>query len=204
MDDQAAADQVGRAGAHRHAVQREAHRRIAVGIALQRRQVAGVMLGVLRAVHLARRVEVSAGAHAVAAGAVALLVQVKAVLLSGLEAGDLHGDLHQVTLLRGLFGGGRSPVSDLRHARFDQLCIDPALIAGLDHDKDDAAIVEHLISLAHRLGMTTVAGRVETASQLAMLRTLGCDRAEGPFLGVPLRDAEVDALLCDVLAPSAR
>jgi len=93
------------------------------------------------------------------------------------------------------FGGGRSSLSELRHARLDQLALDGSLIAGLDHDGEDTMIIEHLIGLAHRLRTIVTANDVTSAAQLACLRRLGCDRAWGPFLGQPLTADDIGALV---------
>ena len=68
--------------------QRELHVRHPAGIGLQGRHVAGMVRSRLRAVWLAIGVEVAAGARAVGAGAVALLVDVHAVLGARLQAAD--------------------------------------------------------------------------------------------------------------------
>jgi predicted signal transduction protein with EAL and GGDEF domain len=99
------------------------------------------------------------------------------------------------------FGAGTSSLADLRRARLDQLCIDRSLVAGLDQDSEDFAIVQNMVALAHQLGMITVADRVEHASQLARLRQLGCDRAMGPFFGMPLAAEEVDLIVTHTRRP---
>ena len=101
------------------------------------------------------------------------------------------------------FGGSSSTVSNLRRVLLDQLGIDRSLIMGLDHGTEDAAIVEHLVELAHRLGMAAVAADVDSASQLAQLRRVGCDRARGPFLGVALPVQEIDLLVLKARAETA-
>jgi diguanylate cyclase (GGDEF)-like protein len=93
------------------------------------------------------------------------------------------------------FGAGTSALADLREARVDQLWIHPQLVAGLRPGSEDEAIVEHVIALAHRLEITVVAEDVETATQHALLRRLGCDRATGPFFGVDLGPDDVELLL---------
>jgi len=93
------------------------------------------------------------------------------------------------------FGAGGSTLADLRRARFDQLWLDHALIAGIDAGSDDAIIVEHLIEMAHRLDLVTTATDVDNATQLATLRHLGCDRVHGPFAGMALTRDEIDLLV---------
>ena len=93
------------------------------------------------------------------------------------------------------FGAEGSTLADLRRVRLDQLWLDDALISGLGAGSDDAVIVEHLVAMARRLNLITVATQVENATQLALLRRLGCDRAQGPFLGTTLTTDEIDLLV---------
>ena len=51
------------------------------------------------------------------------------------------------------------------------------------------------MSLAHTLGMQAIAEGVETAQQLAELRALGCDMAQGYFIAKPLTAPDLDDLL---------
>lgn len=84
------------------------------------------------------------------------------------------------------FGTGRSSMSDLRRLRVDRLKIDRSLVADLPADPDAAAIVAATVSLAHELGLQTVAVGVESATQVAFLRARGCDEAQGCLLGPPV------------------
>jgi diguanylate cyclase (GGDEF)-like protein len=95
------------------------------------------------------------------------------------------------------FGAEGSTLADLRRVRLDQLWLDRALISGLGEGSDDAVIVEHLVEMARRLKLVTVATAVDNATQLAQLRRLGCDRAQGPLLGLPLEKDEIDGLVSD-------
>jgi len=100
------------------------------------------------------------------------------------------------------FGAEGSTLADLRRVRFDQLWLDHALIAGIETGSDDAIIVEHLIEMAHRLNLLTIATDVDNATQLAILRQLGCDRAHGPFLGMALPRDEIDLLVAPPVPPA--
>ena len=51
-----------------------------------------------------------------------------------------------------------------------------------------------MLELANRFGLHTVAEGVETADQLAALRRLGCDSAQGYHLGRPLPPEDIPAL----------
>ena len=83
------------------------------------------------------------------------------------------------------FGTGYSSLSNLRRYPFDSLKIDRRFVSGLLDREDDGTIVRAIIALAHGLGKTVVAEGVETAEQLAALRALGCDMAQGFYVGEP-------------------
>ena len=65
------------------------------------------------------------------------------------------------------------------------LKIDRSFVDGLGDDPEDTAIVTAIISLARALGLRVVAEGVETERQLAELRRLGCDRAQGFMFARP-------------------
>ena len=83
------------------------------------------------------------------------------------------------------FGTGYSSLSYLQRFPVDLLKIDRSFVAGLGINKGDTAIVTAVLSLAHALGMAAIAEGVETAEQLAELRRLGCDMAQGFYLARP-------------------
>ena len=90
------------------------------------------------------------------------------------------------------FGTGYSTLMQLRLLPFTELKIDRFFITDAVTSADSALIVKCMIDLAHGLGLSCTAEGVETAEQLAMLRGLGCDVAQGYLLAQPL---EPDALL---------
>ena len=83
------------------------------------------------------------------------------------------------------FGTGYSSLSYLRYLPAKQLKVDRSFVAGLTTNPRDAALVAAVVRLAHEFGMTCVAEGVETPEQLEHLRLLGCDLAQGYFLGRP-------------------
>jgi len=66
------------------------------------------------------------------------------------------------------------------------LKIDRSFVAGLVDNPEDATIVDAVVRLGHSFGLQTVAEGVETAEQLRLLRSLGCDMGQGHFWARPL------------------
>lgn len=83
------------------------------------------------------------------------------------------------------FGTGYSSLNYLRAFPFDTIKIDKSFVQGLEQQESTLAIVRAVIALARALNMTTIAEGVENASQLAILRREGCDRAQGYYFAAP-------------------
>ena len=84
------------------------------------------------------------------------------------------------------FGTGYSSLAYLRRFPVESLKIDRSFVDGLGSEAGDTSIVQAVVNLAHTLGLAAVAEGVETAEQLQVLRTLGCDLAQGFLLGRPV------------------
>ena len=113
-----------------------------------------------------------------------------------LDAGD-----HTLSMLRDLrelgvrvalddFGTGYSSLNYLRKFPFDKIKIDKSFVDDIDQREQSRAIVRAIMDLTSALGMSTVAEGVETTSQLATLRDLGCDEIQGYVISAAV-DAEV-------------
>jgi diguanylate cyclase (GGDEF)-like protein/PAS domain S-box-containing protein len=93
------------------------------------------------------------------------------------------------------FGTGFSSLAHLRRFPVDVLKIDGTFVAGLGHEPQDASIAAAVISLAHALGLETVAEGIETDEQLTILRQLGCDLGQGYLFARAAPAAEAVRLL---------
>ncbi|MGI8714038.1 MAG: putative bifunctional diguanylate cyclase/phosphodiesterase [Solirubrobacteraceae bacterium] len=93
------------------------------------------------------------------------------------------------------FGMGHSSLQSLRSMPIDMLKIHQSFVGGLDADPDDSAIVGAVVELGHALGLSVIAEGVETDAQLAHLRELGCDGAQGFLFSQPVPEDDVHELL---------
>jgi diguanylate cyclase (GGDEF)-like protein len=104
----------------------------------------------------------------------------------------LHG--MGVTMTLDDFGSGHSSLSDLRSFPFDAVKVDQAFVRDLAPDQRPT-MVQAMVQLAANLGMRTVAEGVETRQQLDMLRTVGCECAQGFLLAHPVEAAALAELV---------
>ena len=90
------------------------------------------------------------------------------------------------------FGIGYSSFAYLNRLPADILKLDRSLISGVD---EDDAVVDTVVALAHRRGMTAVAEGVERGDQAERLRRIGCDQSQGFWFGRPVAAVEAAKLI---------
>lgn len=93
------------------------------------------------------------------------------------------------------FGQGYSSLSYLNRLPIDTLKIDRSFVSKMNVDNENFEIVRTIITLAHTLGMDVTAEGVETATQLAQLKALGCEFGQGFLFSKPLNSASAEALM---------
>lgn len=85
------------------------------------------------------------------------------------------------------FGTGYSSLDTLRSFPFDKIKLDRSFTRGLERDSQATAIVRAVLALGKGLEIKVLAEGVETNEQLLLLRSEGCDEAQGYYLGRPQR-----------------
>ncbi len=93
------------------------------------------------------------------------------------------------------FGTGYSSLAYFRNIPADELKLDRSFVSAMLKDRADRRIARLVIDLAHAFGMTVVAEGVEDADTYRLLAKLGCDHAQGFFIGKPMPQAEFCAWL---------
>jgi len=150
-----------------------------------------------------------------------------ALLINGLEAGQLTLEITESTLMQRLdsalevmaqlreigvglsvddFGTGYSSLSYLSTLPITSLKIDRSFVQRLQSDSvdsKDAEVVRAVITLGQALGKTVIAEGIETPAQMAQLLALGCELGQGYLLARPL-SAEMAGALAQAEAGAAQ
>ena len=104
--------------------------------------------------------------------------------LSSLRAEGVHLSIDD-------FGTGYSNLGYLKKFEVEALKIDQSFVRKMDDQTGDAAIVRAIIQMSASLGLKTIAEGVEDASTAALLRSLGCNQAQGYYWARPMPANEV-------------
>jgi len=92
------------------------------------------------------------------------------------------------------FGTGYSSLSYLHQFPMDTLKVDRSFVSRMTNGQS-TDIAHTIVILAHQLGLDVVAEGVETAEQLAQLRSLGCEYAQGYYFSGPVESEKAEKLI---------
>jgi diguanylate cyclase (GGDEF)-like protein/PAS domain S-box-containing protein len=84
------------------------------------------------------------------------------------------------------FGTGSMSLCALRQFPVDALKIDRSLVREMLSDRSTSDIVELIITLAHKMGLKTIAEGIETPRQLERLVEMGCEFGQGYLFSQPM------------------
>lgn len=93
------------------------------------------------------------------------------------------------------FGTGYSSLKQLYLMPFSELKIDISFVRDVCHRDEARVMVETMVLLAHKLGLTACAEGVETAEVLDFLAKTHCDCAQGYLIGKPMPYQELPAAI---------
>ncbi|MBG0854994.1 EAL domain-containing protein [Streptomyces spinoverrucosus] len=100
------------------------------------------------------------------------------------------------------FGTGYSNLAYLSRLPVSALKLDGSFVRGFQYEDSgahpspaDEVIVEAMIQLAHRLGLTVTAECVETSAQAGRLRRIGCDTGQGWLYSRPVPPDRISQLM---------
>lgn len=85
------------------------------------------------------------------------------------------------------YGTGQATLTYLQEFPADEVKLDRSFVSRLDASRSDHILVSSTIEMAHALGFEVVAEGVEHEATLEILRSLGCDYAQGWHIGRPVR-----------------
>ncbi|MBE9033858.1 two-component system response regulator [aff. Roholtiella sp. LEGE 12411] len=101
----------------------------------------------------------------------------------------------KIKLIMDDFGTGYSSLSYLYSFPLNALKIDKSFVKRMQENQENMGLVPAMIGIADSMGLTAIAEGVETKEQLAQLRSLNCNFAQGYLFSRPLEQQLVLNLL---------
>ncbi len=92
------------------------------------------------------------------------------------------------------FGTGYSSISYIRDFPFDELKIDRSFVQSIDTSPRSLAIIEAIVVLADKTGLSIVAEGIEEQREMQIMQQVGCSRLQGYLFSKPLPAAHIEAL----------
>lgn len=89
------------------------------------------------------------------------------------------------------FGTGYSSLVQLHRMPFSELKVDKSFVIECAHNTEARTIVEVIVALGCKLGLSVCAEGVETLDTWEYLHALGCHKAQGYYMSKPIPAAEI-------------
>lgn len=134
-------------------------------------------------------------AHRVGASHLVLEITESAIMSDRERALEILTRLHRLGVRLSIddFGTGYSSLAYLKRLPVEELKVDQSFVTDMLEDENDAVIVRATIDLAHNLGLRVIAEGVRNRPLWERLRSLGCDAAQGEYIGNPRAAEELIA-----------
>jgi diguanylate cyclase (GGDEF)-like protein len=119
------------------------------------------------------------------------------LLEHGLAVSDMLSTLRSLGVSFAIddFGTGYSSLAYLHRFPIQVLKIDRSFLSGLPTDPGAIALTSTIIAMAHNMNMQVLAEGVENVSQWNFLRDMGCDWAQGWYIGAPMTAEQFEVWL---------
>lgn len=93
------------------------------------------------------------------------------------------------------FGTGYSSLAHLRRFPLDYLKIDHSFVKSIEKKPDAREILRTIRTLAHQLGLRVIVEGIESSGQLELVRSMGCEYAQGFLFSKPVGGEQVGPYL---------
>src|SRR6476659_8967643 len=93
------------------------------------------------------------------------------------------------------FGAGFSSLSHLRSLPFDVIKIDRCFVSTIEQDRESAAIVRAVSTLAEAIGVPVTVEGIENAATHATVLGFGCEMGQGWYFGKPMGADQAEQLV---------
>jgi diguanylate cyclase (GGDEF)-like protein len=164
---------------------------VAVAVNVSPRQFAGVGIGIAAAVEGALR------DSGLPAARLELEITETVFVRHGIRAEEFLAEMNRLGVRIALddFGTGYSSLGYITRFPVHKLKIDRSFVSGKGAVKERNAVISAVVGIARSLGMVTTAEGVETAAELAWVRSLGCTQVQGFHVSRPMPAEAVCAYL---------
>jgi EAL domain-containing protein (putative c-di-GMP-specific phosphodiesterase class I)/CheY-like chemotaxis protein len=95
------------------------------------------------------------------------------------------------------YGTGYSSVQQLSRIPYTELKLDQSFVTGAAHKPTMRTILESALLLAKRMNLASVAEGIEREEEWTLLKSLGCDMAQGYYISPPVSAAEFPTWFAD-------
>ncbi|MHB1239830.1 MAG: putative bifunctional diguanylate cyclase/phosphodiesterase [Gammaproteobacteria bacterium] len=131
-------------------------------------------------------------AHQVPASRLVLEITESTIMTDQERALEILTRLHRLGIRLSIddFGTGYSSLAYLKRLPVEELKIDRSFVQDMATDENDAVIVRATIDLAHNLGLRVIAEGVCNRRLWETLDGMGCDAAQGEYVGTPRSAAD--------------
>ncbi|ODN66939.1 EAL domain-containing protein [Methylophaga muralis] len=93
------------------------------------------------------------------------------------------------------FGTGFSSMLQLVRMPFSEVKVDKSFVMTAQQSRESRLVIQAIIELAHSLDMRVIAEGIEDYATLQFLQKLGCDKAQGYFIGKPVPANQINEWL---------